>query len=211
MRLGALAHGGDRLACACDHPECTATDNGAPSATVVHAIAEERSLADDTPVQLDGRTPPRPGPDKPLREMTIAEALAPDPPTGPANTNPAVVIGGGIMPAPLLVAKVANTAMIRPLVHPGEWVRPEPRYVPSRQLADFARYRDISRVGSLAVTSPLIAARSVTTRSRIRWGRRAPRGPGVPRVENITAAKTVGDHKPCASRLPTVTPVAFGP
>jgi hypothetical protein len=103
--LGALAHGGDRLACACDDPECTATENAAPSATVVHVIAEERSLADDTPVQLDGEEHPRPGPDKPLREMTIAEALAPDPPTGPANTNPAVVIGGGIMPAPLLAAK----------------------------------------------------------------------------------------------------------
>jgi hypothetical protein len=141
--LGALAHGGDRLACACDDPECTATENAAPSATVVHVIAEERSMADDTPVQLDGRTPPRPGPDKPLQDMTIAEALAPDPPTGPANTNPAVVIGGGIMPAPLLAAKVAATATIRPLIHPGD-APPEPRYVPSRQLADFVRCRDLT-------------------------------------------------------------------
>jgi hypothetical protein len=86
--LAALAHGGDRLACACEDPECTATEDAAPGATVVHVIAEERSLADDTPVQLDGETPPRPGPDKPWREMTIAEALAPDPPTGPANTHP---------------------------------------------------------------------------------------------------------------------------
>jgi hypothetical protein len=141
--LGALAHGGDRLPCECGHPECAAADIAAPIATVVHVIAEERSLADDTPVQLDGKTPPRPGPYKPLRDMTIAEALAPDPPTGPANTNPAVVIGGGIMPAPLLAAKVANNATIRPLIHPGD-APPEPRYVPSRQLADFVRCRDLT-------------------------------------------------------------------
>jgi hypothetical protein len=110
---------------------------------VVHVIAEERSLADDTPVQLDGETPPQPGPYKPLRDLTIAEALAPDPPTGPANTNPAVVIGGAIIPAPLLAAKVAKVATIRPLVHPGD-APPEPRYVPSRQLADFVRCRDLS-------------------------------------------------------------------
>jgi hypothetical protein len=83
--LGALAHGGDRLACGCGDPECAAVENGAPGATVVHVIAEERSLADDTPVQLDGEEPPRPGPDKPLREMTIAEALAADPSTGPGQ------------------------------------------------------------------------------------------------------------------------------
>jgi hypothetical protein len=117
--LGALAHGGDRLPCGCADPDCPAAENGAPSATVVHVIAEERSMADDTPVQLDGEEPPRPGPDKPVREMTIAEALAPVPANGPAQTNPAVVMGGGIMPAPLLAAKVATTATIRPLIHPG--------------------------------------------------------------------------------------------
>jgi hypothetical protein len=141
--LGALAHGGDRLACGCDDPQCPAAVKAVPGATVVHVIAEERSLADDTPVRLDGEEPPRTGPDKPLREMTIAEALAPDPPTGPANTNPAVVIGGGIMPAPLLAAKVATGATIRPLIHPGD-APPEPRYVPSRKLADFVRCRDLT-------------------------------------------------------------------
>jgi hypothetical protein len=141
--MGALGRGADRLACACGDPECSAAENGAPSATVVHVIAEERSLSDDTPVQLDGETPPRPVPDKPLRDMTIAEALAPTPPNGPAITNPAMVIGGGIMPAPLLAAKVAAPATIRPLIHPGD-APPEPRYVPSRKLADFVRCRDLT-------------------------------------------------------------------
>jgi hypothetical protein len=141
--MGALAAGADRLTCACEDPDCSAAENAAPSATVVHVIAEERSLADDTPVQLDGEEPPRPGPDKPLPEMTIAEALAPVPANGPAQSNPAVVIGGGIMPAPLLAAKVASTATIRPLIHPGD-APPEPRYVPSRKLADFVRCRDLT-------------------------------------------------------------------
>jgi hypothetical protein len=47
------------------------------------------------------------------------------------------------MPAPLLAAKVASTATIRPLIHPGD-APPEPRYVPSRKLADFVRCRDLT-------------------------------------------------------------------
>ena len=140
--MGALAAGADRLTCACEDPDCSAAENAVPSATVVHVIAEERSLADDTPVQLDGGEPPRPGPLKPLPEMTIAEALAPVPSNGPAQSSPALVVGG-IMPAPLLAAKVASTATIRPLIHPGN-APPEPRYVPSRKLADFVRCRDLT-------------------------------------------------------------------
>ena len=76
------------------------------------------------------------------------------------NANPAVVIGGGIMPAPLLAAKLADTATIRPLVHPGD-APPEPRYTPSRKLADFVRCRDLP-VGSPAAMCPPIAAISTT-------------------------------------------------
>jgi hypothetical protein len=141
--LGALGMGADRLACECGDPQCSAAANAAPRVPVVHVIAEERSLADDTPVQLDGETPPEFGSDKPLRERTIAEVSAPDLQTGPAHTKPALVIGGAIMPAPLLAAKVANNATIRPLIHPGD-APPEPRYVPSRKLADFVGCRDLT-------------------------------------------------------------------
>lgn len=141
--MGALAAGADRLVCACADPECTAATAPAPSATVVHVIAEERSLADDTPVQLDGESAPLFGDDKPLRDRTIAEVSAPASQTCTANTNPAIVIGGGIMPAPLVAAKLANTATIRSLIHPGD-APPEPRYRPSRKLADFVRCRDLT-------------------------------------------------------------------
>jgi hypothetical protein len=78
-----------------------------------------------------------------LREMTLAEALAQPPGTGPANTNPAVVMGGGMLPAPLLAAKLADTATFRPVIHPGD-SPPEPRYTPSAGLARFVRCRDMT-------------------------------------------------------------------
>jgi hypothetical protein len=43
----------------------------------------------------------------------------------------------------LLAAKLATTATIRPLIHPGD-APPEPRYTPSRKLADFVRCRDMT-------------------------------------------------------------------
>ncbi|HEY6648550.1 MAG TPA: DUF222 domain-containing protein, partial [Mycobacterium sp.] len=139
--LGALAHGGHRLACQCGAADCAAAAAG-PSTVVVNVIAEEKSLADDTAVQLDGASPPGPTTAQ-LREMTLAEALAQPPGTGPAKTNPAVMMGGGMLPAPLLVAKLAGTATIRPVIHPGD-SPPEPRYTPSAGLARFVRCRDMT-------------------------------------------------------------------
>ena len=57
--LGAFGHGADRLACACDNPDCAAA-GAQPSAVVVHVIAHEDSLTDDTPAQFDGEEPPAP-------------------------------------------------------------------------------------------------------------------------------------------------------
>ncbi|MGH3675017.1 MAG: DUF222 domain-containing protein [Mycobacterium sp.] len=138
--LGALAAGADRLGCGCGATDCAAAEKQ-PNAVVVYVIAEQDSLSDDTVVAMDGVDPDRPT--KPLREMTLAEALACPPPTGPAHTNPAVMMGGGILPAPLLAAKVAAGATIRRLIHPGN-APPEPRYVPSRALAAFVRCRDLT-------------------------------------------------------------------
>ncbi len=108
----------------------------------MNVIAEQASLTDDTAARLDGADPPGPTTEQ-LRDMTIAEALAPLPATGPANTNPAVIMGGGMLPAPLLAAKLATTATIRPVIHPGD-SPPEPRYTPSAGLARFVRCRDMT-------------------------------------------------------------------
>jgi hypothetical protein len=108
---------------------------------VINVIADEASLCDDTPVLLDGENPEKPT--KPVREMTLAEAAACPAPIGPAHTTPAVMIGGGIIPAPLLAAKVAVGATIRWITHPGD-APPEPRYRASAKLDRFVRCRDMT-------------------------------------------------------------------
>jgi hypothetical protein len=139
--LGALAHGGERLRCECGDPDCAAAGQ-VPSAVVVHVVADHESLDDDSAVQLDGHAPAGPTGAE-LRSMTPAEALAQPEPTGTAATKPASVMGGGLLPAPLLAAKIAVGAKIVPIVHPGQRP-PEPRYVPSAALATFIRCRDLT-------------------------------------------------------------------
>ena len=51
--LGALGHGRVRLVCGCDDPACEAA-GVQPSTVLVHVVADEESLTDDTAVQLDG-------------------------------------------------------------------------------------------------------------------------------------------------------------
>jgi hypothetical protein len=65
-------------------------------------------------------------------------ALSPDCCSAP----PAFVIGGGVLPAPLLAATL-DRATVREIRHPGD-ASPEPRYAPSRALADFVRCRDLT-------------------------------------------------------------------
>ena len=168
--LGALAAGADRLACACGSSDCAAAEKQ-PSAVVVYVVADEKSLSDDTPAALDGANPDRPSTS--VREMTITEALACPPPTGPAHTNPAVMFGGAILPAPLLAAKVAPQAAIRPVIHPGDAL-PEPRYVPSRGAGGVcALPRHDVPVPRLLMSPPMSA--TSTTPSPIRSGRRVRR------------------------------------
>ncbi|MBB2988655.1 hypothetical protein FHR72_000112 [Mycolicibacterium iranicum] len=142
--LGAMAAQADRVECLCGAEDCAAAQR-TPSAVVIHVIAEEASLADDTPVALHGE---RPGPvleapdtANPLRERVAGHLLAPARATGPARTRPGTIVGGALLPGPVMTGALANTATIRWLVHPGD-SPPEPRYAPSTALADFVRCRD---------------------------------------------------------------------
>jgi hypothetical protein len=165
--LAALGAGAEKLDCGCGAEDCPAAADGAPrSNVVIHLIADHDTLTDDTAARFDGAEAAGPGTaesdtvtedtavrgedaepvdDPPTPERTIGEALAPAhvPTAGPAAAAPAAIIGGSIIPAPLLAAKLANTATIRPLIHPGD-APPEPRYTPSRKLADFVRCRDMT-------------------------------------------------------------------
>ena len=142
--LGALAAGADRLTCACDHPHCPAagrTDERA-AAVVVHVLAEQSALSAPPDLHMSGTG----GPSRPITaDMTLAEALAPDPePDAPkVHEPPAVIVGGGIIPAPLLAELITRGATARPLRPAGHPV-PEPHYRPSRTLQEFIRARDLT-------------------------------------------------------------------
>ncbi|KUI02289.1 HNH endonuclease signature motif containing protein [Mycobacterium sp. IS-3022] len=123
--LGALGHGADRLQCACGREDCEAAA-ASSSAVVVHVVAREESLTDDTATRLDGEAP-----------------RSEDEPTGRAATDPAYLMGGAILPAPLLASKLAGSAKLKPVVHPGD-SPPERRYTPSAELAWFVRCRDLT-------------------------------------------------------------------
>ena len=125
--VGVLAAGGDRLGCLCDREDCDAAHRSA-SAVIVHVIAREEALSDDTPVQLDGAT---------------RQPEASDSPDSPAMTDPGLLLGHGILPASVVAAKIAPTARLRYIRHPGE-SPPESRYRPSETLAWFVRARDLT-------------------------------------------------------------------
>jgi len=59
------------------------------------------------------------------------------------GSAPASEVGADALITPELVAELANSAKLVPLVHPGD-APPEPGYVPSRALADFLRCRDLT-------------------------------------------------------------------
>src|SRR5689334_8002401 len=87
---------------------------------------------------LDGEKPLF---DKPLRDLTLTEALTP--PAGYFSTlRPAALMGGQFLPG-AIACRAAIGATITPIVHPGQ-APPEPRYRPSKKLADFVRARDMT-------------------------------------------------------------------
>jgi Domain of unknown function (DUF222) len=91
----------------------------APAALADHALPQAAEVCADT------KTASRPA-------SATTECPAP----------PAFVIGGGIMPAPLLAATLER-ATVREIVHPGD-APPENSYTPSRKLAEFVRCRDLT-------------------------------------------------------------------
>lgn len=89
---------------------------------------------------LTGKNPPLlPRPWYTYTLAGLVAALA----DGPGQTcpaGPAAIVGGAVIPAPV-ATQAAMHATITTLVHPGQ-APPEPRYRPSRRLAEFVRCRD---------------------------------------------------------------------
>ena len=133
------------MSCQCADPDCQATRaNPNDKNTIVYVVTDHDTLtaaSQDSP--SDGGDPGDgdgggsgggsgggPG-DEPNGEPESCTPAA-----------PAFVFGAGILPAVLLDPLLAR-ARLRTVTHPGD-APPEPRYTPSRALADFIRCRDLT-------------------------------------------------------------------
>ncbi|VEG52095.1 protein of uncharacterised function DUF222/HNH endonuclease [Mycolicibacterium aurum] len=129
----ALLAGIPALACRCGAGDCEAAARPRPRRdTTVYVIT-------------DATTPPSAqAADEPSPETVAAPAPRSTKPFA-ACTRPAFVFGAGLTPAPLLGELVSDveSTHIRDIIHPGQ-SGPEPRYTPSRALADFIRCRDLT-------------------------------------------------------------------
>ena len=114
-----------------------ATDPGLEPAS---ADAAGETPERDEYTALDGMPPPLFS--KPLRELTLTEALTPPPPGPLATIRPAALMGGQFVPGSI-ARRYASTATLIPIIHPGQ-APPEPRYRPSKKLIDFIRCRDMT-------------------------------------------------------------------
>jgi hypothetical protein len=142
--LGALAAGAEVLVCACGAAGCRAGADTDPRAraVVIHVVADGTTLDARPDPHTSGEPVRRPV----TRDMTLAEALAPDPePDMPAEPRPpaAQLIGGGTVPSPMVAELIRNGARVRPLRHPAD-APAEAGYRPSAELERFIRCRDMT-------------------------------------------------------------------
>lgn len=139
--LGSLAAGGEHLACACGNAGCRAGVDPRAAAVVIHVVADAAAVEAQPDPHTSGERKSRPV----TPEMTLAEALAPDPePDVPAVRLPAAhLTGGGTLPASMVAELIRDGAKIQPLHHPADSL-PEPGYRPSAQLERFIRCRDMT-------------------------------------------------------------------
>ena len=163
--MGAWAAGSDRLACRCNNPDCDAASiESRAGSVVIHLVADEAAVAEagQTPAEPQGaqaeqpqQQPPQP--EQPAKQESEQQAPAEAKQQTPAEAKreapapakkakpsfkAAVIVGGGVVPAPLLAELVNAGARIEPLRPPRETA--EPRYRPSRKLRRFVQCRDLT-------------------------------------------------------------------
>jgi hypothetical protein len=128
-RLSALA------ATVCEHDPRTAAQRRADALGALAAGADRLGCRCGRPDCAAAKKPPA--------SPVVIHVLAEQPTlTGAANT-PASQVGVDGLISPELIAELAKTAKLMPLVHPAD-APPEPGYVPSKALADFVRCRDLT-------------------------------------------------------------------
>ncbi|MCZ8377521.1 DUF222 domain-containing protein [Mycobacterium sp. CPCC 205372] len=150
--IEAISRGTDHLPCQCGSPDCP-NKNAVAAPFVIHTITgpntDSGSTADTEAAAEEADTVGTPDTD------ADCDAAATETDTGADAYTPAnaaaddtvdesvasLVHNDGILP-PEQIAGLAEAATIRPLIHPGD-AAPEPRYTPSRNLAEFVRCRDM--------------------------------------------------------------------
>jgi hypothetical protein len=154
-----MAAGIHELACQCGGSACPAAHRDAtpPATAVIHVVAQADTVEAARTQGGAGTPPPDSAPtaehddddravtaEPDVDDPTSAEELEVDTAPRPAlcPAPPAFVIGAVVMPAPLLAA-TWERATVREVRHPGD-APPEPRYTPSRALADIVRCRDLT-------------------------------------------------------------------
>ncbi|MCV7171351.1 DUF222 domain-containing protein [Mycobacterium manitobense] len=155
--IAAVCRGAERLPCQCANPDCPKKDALA-APFVIHTItgpnadagaaaeeadtpAETADIDAETDTDADGSVEPvgvdDAGSDTPAH--TVADTADKADPVDDSVAS--LVHNDGILP-PEQIADLVEHATIRPLIHPGD-APPEPRYTPSRNLAEFVRCRDM--------------------------------------------------------------------
>ncbi|OBF41957.1 hypothetical protein A5719_11365 [Mycolicibacterium peregrinum] len=169
--LGAIGAGADHLTCQCNDLDCQATGVDPRSrAVMIHLLAQTlpQSATDthnneaggsgnaaDSEVSL--REDNDDSADKPGEQTPAPPAQPPRDPRihGESNLNdygadrtpavtggPAVILGGGIVPAPLLAELIATGATVKYLTNADD-LTTQTNYRPSAKLATFVRMRDL--------------------------------------------------------------------
>jgi hypothetical protein len=110
--VGAIVTGSFHLACQCGSKTCLAGDAPSSSNVVINVLAEQSAIDAATAIDTATGSPP-----------------------------PALIVGEGIVPTPLLAQLIRGGAKVRPITMPSD--EPEPHYRPSAELAEFVRMRDL--------------------------------------------------------------------
>ncbi|MDO3639045.1 HNH endonuclease signature motif containing protein, partial [Mycolicibacterium arseniciresistens] len=151
--IAAVCSGAERLPCQCGNAACPKKDALA-APFVIHTItgpntegggaADTEAAAEeaDTPAEtadIDAETDT--DADGSVEPVDVDDAESDTDADTADDSVASLVHNDGILP-PEQVAPLAEQATIRPLIHPGD-APPEPRYTPSRNLAEFVRCRDL--------------------------------------------------------------------
>ncbi|ORA70672.1 hypothetical protein BST28_22960, partial [Mycolicibacter kumamotonensis] len=139
--LGALAAGGQTLACGCGNEDCPGTQDRPTSAVLIHVVASAESMGTGVDAHRNGEDPPPPPIDRRNLFAPVERPAEPDP---PPKAPPALLLGGPLIPAPMLAELIAAGATVKPVRHPGPDSAPEPKYRPSTALDEFVRCRDMT-------------------------------------------------------------------